>query len=320
MDSSLNDVPAFGILHVADDVQHPVNLDRSVRSPMDTYLQCAALCARSFAAQGTTFTLVTNAPGALRVRAGQLGLFDLAILGHDFRWRIPAGIRFHSAHYKLELIEVIGRGEFGPVALLVDIDTVLLRPFALPPLPRHGMLAYDIGHEIFVHANWPVADDMEAVAGRSLATPRWWGGEFLAGSSESFARLAATIAQHWDRYLGLVDRLHHVGDEMLISVALNILAEDGFPVLEAGRQGGILRWWSARTTFLQPRLRDVADRSLWHLPADKPFLADQLRKPFSPTHFRAEYRRHIARKGLWRQVYTLLDRLRGRPAKLIARW
>ncbi len=319
MDDSF-DIPAFGLLHVADDVQHPVNLDRSVSSPIDIYLRCAALCARSFGAQGIAFTLITNAPDTLRARAVQLGLPDLAIAGQVFHWAIPAGLRFHSAHYKLELIEAIGRGLFGPAALLVDIDTVLLQPFALPPLPRDGMLAYDIGHEIFVHADWPVRHDLEAVAGRSLAAPRWWGGEFLAGTSEGFARLATTVSRYWDSYLERTEDLHHIGDEMLVSVALNLLVEDGFAVLDAGRPGGILRWWSARTTFSQPRLRDVADRSLWHLPADKPFLAGQLDYPFEPTKFRKAYRAHIARKGFWRQVYTMIDRLRGKPAKFIARW
>jgi hypothetical protein len=320
MNSSFNDVPAFGLLHVADDVQHPVNLGRSVRSPIDIYLQCAALCAQSFAAQGMTFTLISNAPDTLRARALHLGLPDFAIVGHAFHWRIPAGLRFHSAHYKLELIEAIGQGRFGAAALLVDIDTVLLKPFALPPLPVCGLLAYDIGHEIFVHADWPVRRDLEMVAGRSIAAPCWWGGEFLAGTSEGFARLAATISTHWDRYLECAKSLHHVGDEMLVSVALNILADDGFTILDAGRAGGVLRWWSARTTFSQPRLRTVADRSLWHLPADKPFLADQLNRPFEPKRFQAHYRRHMVLKGLPRRLYSLLDRLRGRRPKLIARW
>lgn len=295
MNDRLNDAPALGILHVADTVQHPVNLGRSIRSPIDVYLRCAALCSRSFAAQGTSFTLITNAPDALRARASQLDLSDLPIAGHAFRWAIPAGLRFHSAHYKLELIEAIGWGQFGPTALLVDIDTVLLKPFALPPLPHAGLLAYDIGHEIFVHADWPVAKDLAAVAGRTLSRPRWWGGEFLAGTSNGFARLATAIGDHWERYLDLAERLHHVGDEMLVSVALNLLDDDGFAIVDAGVSGGVLRWWSARTTFPQPRLRDVADRSLWHLPADKPFLAEQLARPFDAARFRSDYCRHMAR-------------------------
>ena len=320
MDIAFNEIPAFGLLHVADDVQHPVNLDRSVGSPIDVYLRCAALCARSFAAQGMAFTLVTNAPDTLRVRAEQLGLTELTITGHAFRWVIPTGLRFYSAHYKLELIEKIGQGRFGPAALLVDIDTVLLKPFALPALPRDGVVAYDIGDEIFVHADWPVHRDLEAVAGRPLAAPRWWGGEFLAGTSAGFARLAATVSDRWQPYLAQAGNLHHVGDEMLVSAALNILAQDKFTIVDAGRPGGVLRWWSARTTFPQSRLRDVANRSLWHLPADKPFLAGRASRPFVAERFVADYRRTMAQKGLARQIYTLFDGLRGRPAKLIARW
>jgi len=320
MDIAFNDISAFGLLHVADDVQHPVNLDRSAGSPIDVYLRCAAQCARSFTAQGMAFTLVTNSPDVLRVRAQELGLEELSIAGHAFQWAIPAGLRFHSAHYKLELIEAIGEGRFGSAALLVDIDTVLLKPFKLPPLPHDGLVAYDIGAEIFVHTDWPVHRDLEAVAGRPLAEPRWWGGEFLAGTSAGFVRLAATIADRWQSYLLQAGTLHHVGDEMLVSAALNILAQDGFTIVNAGRPGGVLRWWSARTTFSQPRMRDVADRSLWHLPADKPFLARQVKRPFIVERFVEDYRWTMARKSLARQVYTLFDRLRGRHAKFIARW
>ena len=35
-----------------------------------------------------------------------------------------------------------------------------------------------------------IARDLEAIAGTALARPRWWGGEFIAGSTRAFAALA----------------------------------------------------------------------------------------------------------------------------------
>lgn len=106
---------------------------------------------------------------------------------------------------------------------------------------------------------------------------------------------------------------------MVLAPALNILAAEGFPLIDGGQAGGIVRWWTARTAFRQPRLTDLADRSILHLPADKPFLAAASGQPFDAPAFMNAYRRHARTKLAWRRAANAIDTLRGRPGGQVAR-
>ena len=108
------------------------NLKAKAGDPLDVYLLCAALCAASLASSGGTFSLVTNNASRLRAKCAALGIAKLEIIEFQFVWEVPEGIPFYSAHFKLELIEALGTGRFGESAALVDVDTVLWRPFDLP--------------------------------------------------------------------------------------------------------------------------------------------------------------------------------------------
>ena len=142
----------YGLLHVSEHQQHHVNL-RGRRSPLDTYLGCAALCGKTMALAGQPFRLITNAPDLLASRTKALDLPPIDLAPHEFRWSVPNELRFHSAHYKLELYEAFGEGRFGDQVGLVDIDTVMLRPFSTTP-PVGGLAAYDISSQYLdLHRN-----------------------------------------------------------------------------------------------------------------------------------------------------------------------
>lgn len=315
--TQLRDAPVFGILHFGDDSAVHANLKSVGDEASEVYLRCAVLCGRSIAEHGGRYTLITNDAARARRQLGTLGVADLEVVEHRFEWDFPEFLTFPSAHRGLEVIASIGRGDYGSAAVLLDIDTVQLRPFDMPPLPAHGLTCYDVSHHRAMDAR--ARSDVETIAGRSLREVRWWGGEFFAGSAASFARLTRVIVDCWPRYLEVARERGYSGEELILSPALSLLAEEGFPLAEAGRPGGIARWWTARTEFRQPRLSELADRSILHLPADKPFLAAASGRPFDAPAFIKAYRRHARAKLAWRRAANAIDALRGRPARHVAR-
>ncbi|MGB9187106.1 MAG: hypothetical protein WCB34_03820 [Methylovirgula sp.] len=308
----------YGLLYVDDRHNKHTNLKTRGVDPADIYLKCAALCASSMAANEHRFQLVTNDAKVLRRRSIDLGLQNLDIIEHSFKWTVPTGIPFYSAHFKLELFEAFGTGYYGPNIGLIDIDTVLCRPLLLPPLSPGSLLAYDISDQSFpVHGAERVRADLERVAGKALGKIRWFGGEFLLGDTIGFRRLSELIAQCWPRYTAAITEFHHVSDEMTVSAALNIASENGQAIVDAGPASSVIRWWSARTGYRQRPFRQARNHSLLHLPADKVFLSEFAAEPFEGSAFLSAYEGYVRKKLIARNIYNELTGLLGRPKKFV---
>jgi hypothetical protein len=305
----------YGLLYVADGCEDHANLGKR-SDPIDIYLRCAITCGRSVAAQGSRFRLVTNDAAHLQKRAAALGLEPPELVEHVFAMQPRRELGFYSAHFKLELFAQFASGSFGAIAGLIDIDTVLLRPLDLGPLPSVGLFAYELTDVIVPsYGHDRVSADLTTVIGYPVPQPRWWGGEFLLGSPAGFAALVERTQACWPRYIAAADALHHVGDEMVTSAAIVEIVVAGAKIGDAGRPGGVVRWWSTRMDSVQPALADVLDRSLLHLPADKPFLSEQANRPFSSAEFVSRYRRHVRRKIWLRRLAEVVDTVKGRPRK-----
>ena len=160
--------------------------------------------------------------------------------------------------------------------------------------------------------------DQEDLAGQPFADPAWWGGEFILGSVAGFAALKERLDWLWPRYLDRLGSLHHVGDEIVITAALAMMAADGETVVDAGRAGGVARWWSSRTLSALPPFRALRDRSLFHLPADKPFLSAQATKPFASDRFLENYEAMLRRKLAVRRVVSTVEKLLGKKSTKVA--
>lgn len=300
----------YGLLYVSPHGESHANLRAWSGNPVDIYLLCSALCAMSVAALGGTYVLITNNTSFLKERCKALGINNLELLGHSFRWTVPKDITFHSAHYKLELIEAFGTGLFGECAALIDVDTVFLRPLALPPPVNDNLIVYDITNsETAAFGSQRIRHDLELVAGRPLVNPRWYGGEFLVGTVAGFAILAKKIRECWPIYLENKSRLIHNGDEMVVSAALNLIGETGTVLINADCAGGVVRWWSGRTKSPFPPFSQIEHRSLLHLPSDKAFLAKFPRSSFDGSRFVRNYREYAARKIL---VHRIIDEFSNR--------
>jgi hypothetical protein len=308
----------YGLLHVQKDESH-TNLKNSSQDPIDVYLRCAALCAASMARSGNTFALITNNVAHLRRRCLALGITNLELLDYAFKWQVPKGIRFYSAHYKLDIIEAFSTGEFGKNIGLIDIDTVLSKPLDLPTRADDSLIVYDItSMESASYGRVRIRRDLETVAGQALRDPRWYGGEFIMGSPAAFGAIAERIRRCWPNYLKSIDRLNHVGDEMIVSAAINLTADAGLPLVNADRDGGVARWWTTRTLAPMPMFKGIEDRSLLHFPGDKEFLAAFPSGEFEGPLFVKSYRKYAARRLQLCRIVNAVSSLRGQGRRFVA--
>jgi len=270
------------------------------------YILCASLCSKTFRSAGTCFRIITNNKEYVRRRLETFGSDDIAIFGRDFPSIVPENIPFYAAHFKLDIFNAFGRGIFGERIGLVDLDTILLR--RLPPTA--SLAVYDISDQVFpAYGKHRVGSDMELVSGRSLSDPRWYGGEFVMGSATEFATLSQYIDSCWANYVGNISSLHHIGDEMIMSSALNMARADGVPIVDYGQNNVVARWWTSRTAHRQVAFDVVRRAALLHLPADKTFLAKEAGYEFDQGAFLSRFRRHARKKIAVRAVASAWELL-----------
>jgi hypothetical protein len=305
----------YGLLYVDDEQKKNPNI-RGIDNPLDIYLRCAGLCARSVAYHGYSFRLVTNEGLRIRRRLRELGVMQIDVLEQEFTLNVPENVKFRAAHFKLELYSVLGSGRFGDHVGVIDIDSAMTRPIYFPPLPPGTMLVYDITDQVLAeYGSEKVSSDLERVSGTHLSECKWFGGEFLFGHAISFRRLADSVFRIWPKYIQHVECLHHVGDEMLVAASI---PSANLELMDAGQLGFVARWWTARTKFKQMPFDAVATRSILHLPSDKKFLAASADIEFCPKEFIARFKRVARRKLFRRRLYGLVEMMVRRNRKYVA--
>lgn len=309
----------FGLLYLDQQHNRHANLTKSPIDPVEVYVSCACLAARSAQANGIDFSVFTNHPDLVSDRFRAHGLPDVPILTLGFSLTVPEVEVFYSAHFKIDVIAALASGGYGNRVALVDVDTVFLGP--TPPvietLPPNAIAAYDVSRPpTYVHWHRNMARDLSLVAGTAIDAPVWYGGEFLAGSPAALTELSRHIAACWPRYATAVRKMHHVGDETTVSAALNLLSRRGMPIVDVGRSETIMRWWPTGTRHVQPAFDEITDHFLLHLPADKLFLSQQAGVPFTKTAFLDAYRQYFAARYRHRK---LIDTIRLWKPSRIAR-
>ncbi len=271
------------------------------------YLGCAALLAKSADAAGHDIMFVTNDAGTVMRAFARLQVPEtVRIEERGFVSSLPLSAPHRAAHHKLDLLRDLAGAEGDRIHIVIDLDTVVLRPLRHDELPGANEIgAYDITGMMLSESAGRSVDDLRRVAGRSSAHSRWFGGEMLAASPIGFAELSVHLAAMQDRYAAERADLYHSGDEAPVSAALNAFVEQGGLIRDLGQQRSIVRWWTAVRSFAQPRLTDVLDRAVLHLPADKEFLSSVAGQPFDPARFVRAYRRYARPKLFLRRLKRL---------------
>ncbi len=230
---------------------------------------------RSLDTCGYRLRVFTNDAHRVRSLTGSAdGLLDVVELNSEFQ--PPEGIRFHSAHHKLQVIKEVAR-QSSILHAIVDLDMVALRPIPAPVIEMASsgaICVYDISTQIFGSVDAQrVLVDLQKLDER-LVKSQWFGGEFILARGDKLDLLSQEFGHLWARYSLLWKQLHHQGDEAITSAALGLLQLRGENLVDLGYVRIVRRYWSIATDHTQEPLGDLGDLSMLHLPADKFFLAN----------------------------------------------
>ncbi|HEV3106623.1 MAG TPA: hypothetical protein VGZ01_13145, partial [Trinickia sp.] len=167
---------------------------------------------------------------------------------------------------------------------LLDTDMVAMRPLdadMLERCARLGAAAFDISDQVFpAYGSTRVITDLEVVAGRRLANPRWYGGEFLLCTQGFLKLLVPRGKVCFTRYVAHVHHLHHNGDEAFVSAALSMLVDEGQPIVDVGAYQAVGRHWPGNTHRNLDWFRRCA---FLHLPGNKELIERESHRPeFDP--------------------------------------
>ncbi|KQS76671.1 hypothetical protein ASG25_15445 [Rhizobium sp. Leaf384] len=318
------DIRLFTVLYIDEtQIQHS-SVGKGRLPTRDVYIGCASNLLASCGRHGVRVEILTNQPAYVNAHLVRLGAPEIAI-GVAFSRDVPKGIPFYAAHFKLDAIRQLASGAFGSHVGLIDNDVVMLNlPAAdLATWDDDRLFVYDIsGTVLEEYGADRVRSDLRRVARAELRSTHWYGGEFIAGSCGAFKSLSERIERLWPTYKALTGELHHVGDEMIVSAALNsLLDEDAIHLIDVGdgRHRWISRWFSTRSRFRQMPLSHHLGSSMLHLPADKRFIAAAVARPFEPDPFIVQYRRHVQRKLLLRKLVNAIGLIRGERPRQVPR-
>jgi hypothetical protein len=243
------------------------------------YVGQALSLARSLNSCGKELRVFTNDRDTvmdLMARETHRDLIRLHVTQIEFpTWPLPENVRFFAAHHKLFLFSHLAQ-EAHPNCL-VDVDVVMnCNNLSLTELfdqnPRIDGWVYDISDQVFpAYGTQAVQEDMRLLGVRH-PFPRWYGGEFIMGGPRLFAYLHEQCESYLRSYLSLLPRLHHVGDECVVSAALNHNAQN-LTFADAGASGLVVRQWTGRTLHVGKPCGMLKHCLLWHLPDAKAALS-----------------------------------------------
>ncbi len=291
----------FTLIHICPDEQsiHNNSFTRNFDEQIDLYFQCAKQLHRSLRMEGIELCILTNDKDFLQ-RLNKDG-YDIDIRQIDFSMSVPTGIKFYSAHFKIEVFEYLASLNEDYIAL-VDSDMLCINevPVYFKTLVDKKIpLYYDITDQVspaYGHEN--IIKDKERIS-NTPSIGLWAGGEFISGPPEFFKKLSAEISSFKAAYMDHSNSFHHQGDEVLTSVAIENMKMGGqVEIAEAGSLSLVGRFWSPKTLHVQKPVNAYYRHFLLHLPSDKKFLKRLGVSELKGGAFFNTYRKHLLRSHL----------------------
>lgn len=286
----------FTLIHICKEEQslHNNSLTKNFDEQISLYLTCAKNLHRSLVSEGIELIILTNDQPFLQ-RLNKDG-YPIQIIPLQFSFEVPTGIKFYSAHFKLEVFTYLSALHEEYIAL-VDSDILCINP--MPETFENCVsqklpLYYDITDQVTpAYGASAIIKDKERISEKP-SIGLWAGGEFIAGPPSFFGKLSAEINSIKSKYLQHYKTFHHQGDEMLTSVAIeNIKTNGDVPLLDAGALSIVGRYWSYVPLHIQKPIEAYTDYFLLHLPSDKKFIITLQPGELKGAVFFKKYSRHI---------------------------
>lgn len=294
--STLNPVYFAGLLYYSGDNNegNTVNLSPKYQEEHFKILVLNAVnLAKSLKLQNLGFKLFTNNKEKVTTIASDS---ILEVEEISFNIEIPKGIKFFSAHHKFDVFRHLSE-QINGYYIFCDIDMMCINalPGSLQYHVKHGIpLAYDITDQVIpAYGHERITGDIERLTGKP-SEGRWYGGEFIGGTPAFFKTLYDEILTLLPGYFKQIDTFHHIGDEMIVTAALQNQKTRGFTISDAGVVGLVNRYWPIKVLHFQRNFSYNRHIFLLHLPADKVFLSKLATKNFtSSSEFLEAYEQFI---------------------------
>lgn len=240
-----------------------------------TYIRCCeslALSLNHFTS--VQLNVITNDKAYINERSETLKTTQIT-----FEIEIPKDIAFYAAHHKIEVLKYLSElNDSNSYHFLIDNDVLCINKIPknlLNCISNTIPVYYDLtdlhypayGRDAMINAKEKVGPN------NFSSTGLWAGGELIGGDSNFYKNLHREITTIWSNYLKTYKTLHHQGDEVVVSIALEILIQKGVYICNVGSFGGIGRYWSVKTRHIQKDWKAYTNHFLVHLPADKKYLA-----------------------------------------------
>jgi hypothetical protein len=257
------------------------------------YLRCASTLSGSLRAHsGAGLTVLTNDVARLRRVSASAGINGIAFVDIPCTHDGPQGSTFRLALHKLDALVHLSTQDDATGCVLLDLDMFATADLNAPfeaALERAELALYEItAQDVPAYGARVVSGDLTATAGRPVPM-RWFGGEVLAARPPALRRLLPFLEECYTRYLEIWPTLHHNGDEVIVSAAIQLLSMDGLTTEDLGSACVLRRFWSVKPRSDASRVSDLFSYPLLHLPADKEFLAG-VADPAEPRTVRRQYR------------------------------
>ncbi|TBW09316.1 hypothetical protein E0E52_07770 [Azotobacter chroococcum] len=255
-------------------LKHDNNKSNSIFS----YLRQARLLAKSLHQEiGKNLCILTNRPEICNQFFSEKTSWQPLIIETPASISPPDGIKFYSAHHKLsalakilELLKIDSDDRF----FLLDSDIYVNKALSASQifaLSSADLTVYNISDQVFpVYGGQRISNEIDFITKSKITDPQWFGGEFLSGNSKGLSCLIEKANDLIPTYFENHEKLHHLGDEMYISCAINTLRQDSdIKINTANNYYFCSRHWSRHTD--RP-LSWHFKHSFIHCPGSKPVL------------------------------------------------
>lgn len=298
------DINVFALLHINENEQTGVNLRvKDFSKRISVYVNNAIVLSKTLSEKEIKFSLLTNNRAAIKdciLTPGDSS--HLKIIEIPFITKVPSGIRFYSAHYKLDAFRYMASLS-NCYSALCDLDMICIND--IPPCLHHIVsakipLCYDISDQVIpTYGSDVIIKDLSTINGVK-SEGRWSGGEFISGTSTFFGKLVREIDGLYNKYISNIGSLHHVGDEAFTSAALEKLRRQGVYIGDAGTLGIVGRYWNSNVLHPQKPFNYFKNCFLLHLPSDKKFLSSLAKRDMDDLCeikiIYAKYRNSVSQK------------------------
>lgn len=296
----------FTLIHICKTEQslHNNAFGTSFKDQISLYFSCAKQLHLSLKAVGIELVVITNDKAFLLGAAKND--YEIEIREMNFEMEVPSGLKFYSAHYKIEVYKYLNSLTDDYIGL-IDCDILCVNPI---PQSLHNVveykipLIYDITDQVFpAYGQNRVINDKQKVT-KTNSIGLWTGGEFIAGPPDFFGKLYAHIIKIKDEYFNNCHSLHHQSDEVLTSIAIeNMIIQENLVIMDAGSLSIIGRFWSPRTLHIQKPFNAYYQHFLIHLPSDKKFIVQLKANELRGEEFFKVYRSHLIKSRIIENVF-----------------